>query len=307
MEWQRPSLIELGWYLASVILLGAWLRRTRGGRDAFERAPERGNCLTGVDVLFLVVVYVLGGAVCLGAIELMEKATSGEGVASWSEQDAEYLAQVGLQFLLTGVMIIMARRRFDGGIEGFGLTLKRWGRTVWVSSWMFVVGTGLTIITFMVTLLVCGMAGYEEVQRHTILESLGDSPSGLTVGLLIISAVVAAPLAEELFFRGVLQTCLVKVLGRRGEGQRAADGSEGLSRAPGRTEDYCRWLGIAGVSVMFAVSHGHWQHWPALFVLGGCLGYTYERYGNLIVPVTVHSLFNAMQVAATLLVGNGEM
>jgi membrane protease YdiL (CAAX protease family) len=47
-----------------------------------------------------------------------------------------------------------------------------------------------------------------------------------------------------------------------------------------------------------ALSHLlNWQHVPALFVLGMYLGYFYERYGNLLIPIFVHCMFNILPLA----------
>ena len=61
-----------------------------------------------------------------------------------------------------------------------------------------------------------------------------------------------------------------------------------------------RWIAIAVTSLLFAASHGNWQHLPALWVLGMFLGYSYERRGTLAVPILIHVLFNALPIVVTM-------
>ena len=280
--------VELAWYLLSLVLLGGWLVRTRGGREAFAEAPERGATLTLSDLLMVAATYIVGMSFAGG---LLERGREG----------AAYLVMVVGQLVLAGVVVMLGRERFGDGLRGLGLRGQRWGQTAGVSVWMFFVGTGVTLLTLVVTVAICRAMGYEEIQRHTILETLIENPRGLTAGLMIVSAVIAAPLAEELLFRGVLQSYLISLIaGRQMVGQ-LPEASIGINGAGAvRTEGVQRWGGILAVSLLFAAVHG-WQHAPALFVFSVCLGYVYERYGNLLIPILVHCMFNAAHVAVALL------
>jgi membrane protease YdiL (CAAX protease family) len=44
--------------------------------------------------------------------------------------------------------------------------------------------------------------------------------------------------------------------------------------------------------------HEEMSHRPALFVLGVCMGYAYERSGSLWRPIFIHAIFNATNVLA---------
>jgi membrane protease YdiL (CAAX protease family) len=46
--------------------------------------------------------------------------------------------------------------------------------------------------------------------------------------------------------------------------------------------------------------HENPGHWPALFVLGVCLGYSYEKSGSLFRPIFIHLFFNVSSVAIAL-------
>lgn len=114
------------------------------------------------------------------------------------------------------------------------------------------------------------------VISHTMLEAMHNADSALTQSLLLISAVLVAPLLEEVMFRGLLQTVLVGLLGRDR-----------------------RWPAVVTASVFFAAVHlgaAEWQTLPGLFILGLILGWLYERSGSLLASITLHAAFNALNV-----------
>lgn len=65
-----------------------------------------------------------------------------------------------------------------------------------------------------------------------------------------------------------------------------------------------RWVAIAITALLFALVHPWWMR-PQIFCLAICLGYAYERTGNLWTNITIHALFNGMSVLLFLLLGAG--
>lgn len=120
---------------------------------------------------------------------------------------------------------------------------------------------------------------YEHPMKHDLLQILAqrEEPPWMKV-LIVFTAVVVAPVFEELFFRGHVQTLARRVF-------------TATTRTPGRV-----WGAILVTSVAFAIVHAPWT-WPMIFVLSICLGYAYERTGNLWVPVVLHALFNGISTA----------
>ena len=104
---------------------------------------------------------------------------------------------------------------------------------------------------------------------HDVLVLLGQPElPGWVLAALWLCAVVIAPVAEELFFRGVCQTALNHVFRRR-------------------------WLSTVVVGSAFGLAHFPQPQVVApLIVLGLILGYVYERTGSLVAPITMHLLFN---------------
>jgi membrane protease YdiL (CAAX protease family) len=93
----------------------------------------------------------------------------------------------------------------------------------------------------------------------------------LAVGVI---AVVAAPVTEELVFRGCLY---------------------GLVRQIGG-----RWAAVAVSSLLFALIHGHVPSLPGLVILAVGLAWLYEATGSLWAPIALHAGFNALSIFATL-------
>ncbi|NNC79118.1 MAG: CPBP family intramembrane metalloprotease [Acidimicrobiales bacterium] len=108
--------------------------------------------------------------------------------------------------------------------------------------------------------------------RALALVDAVDSP--IKVVALFFAIAVAAPVVEELFYRGLVQRALVDRLGP-----------------------------VAGVSIaslIFGAVHFSWTELPALTVVGLVLGWLYHRSGRLGAPIIAHMTFNAFTLAALL-------
>jgi len=122
---------------------------------------------------------------------------------------------------------------------------------------------------------------HTESHIHVMLKMLGESETPGSRALILFSVLIIAPISEEMFFRGFIQTILVSLFARF---RRDKIGSA----AP-------RWIPVLLTSLLFALAHPWWS-WPPIFVLALCLGYAYERTGNLWAPIAIHALFNATSV-----------
>jgi len=116
------------------------------------------------------------------------------------------------------------------------------------------------------------------MQQHQQLEMITEYTQLPVRIMIVFVAVIIAPLLEEMLFRGFVQTTIRSFLGIRNSA----------------------WPAIAASSVFFAIMHADPGHWPALFVLGVCLGYSYEKSGSLLRPIFIHLFFNASSVAIAL-------
>jgi len=124
-----------------------------------------------------------------------------------------------------------------------------------------------------------------EPHTHEVLQSLGSTHDRRMIALDLLTAVVIAPIFEELIFRGLVQTALSRMftwlLGPRA---------------------LARWAAVIITAGAFAAVHGQWAFVPPLMVLAIALGYAYERWGNLWLTICTHALFNAVQIMVFLTV-----
>lgn len=97
--------------------------------------------------------------------------------------------------------------------------------------------------------------------------------------LAVLALVIVAPIAEEVFFRGVVFNAWLRESGRR--------------------------AAYIGSSVLFGVIHLNLVAFVPIVVLGLILAWVYERTRNLVAPIVVHAVFNGINVAAFLLVDAG--
>ena len=92
--------------------------------------------------------------------------------------------------------------------------------------------------------------------------------------LLIGTALVIAPAAEELIFRGYIFGVLCRYVGK--------------------------WWALLISALVFAAIHAHIPSLAGLFALAITLTLVYEGTGSLWAPILMHSLFNAITVVFTL-------
>ena len=93
--------------------------------------------------------------------------------------------------------------------------------------------------------------------------------------LVILAVVILAPIAEEIFFRGVVFNAWLR-------------------------EGGPRWAFI-GSSVVFALIHVSAVALLPIFLLGLALAWIYRRTGNLLAPIAMHATVNGISVALALL------
>ncbi len=94
--------------------------------------------------------------------------------------------------------------------------------------------------------------------------------------LVILSVVILAPIAEEVFFRGVVFNAWLREGGRR-------------------------WA-FLGSAALFALIHLSVVALVPIFLLGLALAWIYQRTGNLLAPIAMHTTVNGISVALALLV-----
>ena len=172
--------------------------------------------------------------------------------------------------LLAAVLFVVLYVRRVDAVELFGLRRLRpleiliWtiGAMAVAYPLMMVIGTGW------IKLLEHAL-GKEPASQEMV--TLMKETTNLPVKLLMaFSAVVVAPIAEEILFRGYFYPAVKRF-------------SE-------------RYFAAIIISLLFAVVHNNAMSIVPLFVLAMALTIAYELTGCLLVPILMHALFNLSQV-----------
>lgn len=215
------------------------------------------------------VVYLIGAYLVMGYAVLRLQAS---GQSAYEMQFAMEL----MPFIVIGLLLGRARRA-EAGFRKAGLLPRQPARDVRWGVMGGVVGFGLAGLSgiIAVTLLTMLDEPVPDVAHETLVTLQQDFSLNLLI-TIIITAVIMAPLLEELVFRGVLQTALMRLMKGR------------------------RWPAMLITAAVFSAIHG-WvvptQGLLPLFVLGLVFGYVYERTGSLLTPILAHAVFNAMNIA----------
>lgn len=264
-DWIRPldSLIRMFALICAILIAGMMLRARR---DPLASAPTRLHRLTAETLILAVMVY-LAAAVLANDVLLR---TFGAD----RSLHAEVLASVIAQTLGMTTCLIVAAKRFDGGLSAFLIGRNQSMSvitTLIVSVFITILAVGLCEIVYTCTVLTARWfdPSYSESTHRTLLALREGSLPTWGVLSLWIGAVVLAPIGEEVFFRGMFQSILVDALSNR-------------------------WRAIAISSLLFSLAHlSQPETVPPLFVLGVILGVIYERTGCLLPCILIHAMFNS--------------
>jgi membrane protease YdiL (CAAX protease family) len=196
------------------------------------------------------------------------------------------------------VILFLARIHFARGLKGFGLNIKTIARDFFaafvnlLTVWPLI--TAAMIATAYFGELVWGQE--YQIEQHQQLKLITENPQLLSRILIVVVSVIVVPSLEEMLFRGLFQTTIRSYI----EAFRSLLVPQN-GAVEKRTADWnSAWPAIVISSGLFTITHSNAGHWPALFVLGVCMGYSYEKSGSLFRPIFIHSIFNAISVIATL-------
>jgi membrane protease YdiL (CAAX protease family) len=283
----------------------------------------------------------------------------------WTGRDVAALLFLSLIFWPVSVQSLLEQLGFFGWIYG-GASLERDQKTLWIGfftvplniatvlAWMRL-GRGirfyqlgltchrglenalLAIIAWLVTTPIVYLIGFlvdvgsERLlhlppDKHPLFKLAASRPMPAELAVIVFAAVVAAPLWEELLFRGVLQRWFTVTSWGSNAAVAGAlaiafldRGTKGpwpvlfvlamvpayvlVSRTRSRAlprADAAR--AIFASALLFAAFHS--PVWPTpvpLFALGLVLGYLAYRTQSLIAPILLHALFNAVPTIEILL------
>ncbi|NET54616.1 MAG: CPBP family intramembrane metalloprotease [Merismopedia sp. SIO2A8] len=113
---------------------------------------------------------------------------------------------------------------------------------------------------------------------NPLLKIVLEEGNGLALGMFFFTAAIAAPVFEEILFRGFI--------------------------LPSLTRYTSTWGAIALSSLLFALAHLSVSEVLPLMTLGCVLGIVYTRSKNLLAPMMVHSLWNSATMVGLLVLGS---
>jgi membrane protease YdiL (CAAX protease family) len=276
------NIAEAAICLTGLFLLAYWLLKTSLGRNALaDSIPRRNNMPFYLPFVLLFLWFGSVPLIMLIAQQLVND------LPDWQNALLDNLIICVCAILTTVVIIYLAGISFVLRLKGFGLNIKTIHRDFFAACINLLSIWPLMLAAILATIYVGRhIFGQDfKLEQHEELELI-TAYSQLSIRIIIvIIAVVLAPVLEEMLFRGLFQTMMRSFLEFR------------FSNIEPR---YSPWLAILISSGLFAMAHANAGHWPALFLLAMCMGYSYEKSGSLLRPIFIHSFFNATAIIATL-------
>jgi len=268
----QASIVDLIVCIGGVLVLAVWLLKTSLGTKALVDSPPRRN---DMPLHLAIIPLLMWFGVVLGLDFIREKMLA--GLSDWQSALADnVILCIGVAPAVAASMII-ARSSFARRLKGFGLNPRTIVRDLGAGFLNLLATMPVVLAVIILTTLIGKLAtgGEFEMPRHEELKEIMAYPQWQVRALIIVTMILIVPLAEEIFFRGMLQTSLRSFIVRP-------------------------WPAIIFASLIFVMFHENPEHWPALFALSVCLGYSYEKSGSLFRPILIHSMFNALSVFAAL-------
>ena len=293
MEFDGIITVENLIFFVGLVIFVYWMRKTSLGRKSLaDSAPRRNNMPL---YLPFVVLFIWFGTVWFMS-SIAQILFSG-----LQDQQKDFLDNLILcigEITTITVIIFFAGIYFARRLQGFGLNIKTVVKDFFaaflnlLTVWPLI--TAAIILTAHFGELVWGRE--YQIQQHEQLKLITENPQLLSRILIVVTAVIIVPLLEEMLFRGLLQTAIrsyFETFRSLLVPQETADEKRTIDRNGA-------WPAIMISSVLFTMTHANAGHWPALFVLGVCMGYAYEKSGSLFRPIFIHSFFNAISIISTL-------
>jgi membrane protease YdiL (CAAX protease family) len=197
---------------------------------------------------------LLIGAGIISSREALEAAGSAINAATFWLLDGANIVSVTL---IIGAVVVFYKEK----LASLGFTSKKVPKALLYGA-----------VGFVVAFAIAGIVGYPIEQRFGVdptQEALSQAPE--TTGLfplVFVSAAIIAPVAEEIIFRGYFYKAF--------------------------RDRFKPSYAIVLSAALFSVLHFELLATAQLFVIGIALAYVYEKTGNLMAPITLHVLNNAV-------------
>ncbi|NIP25257.1 MAG: CPBP family intramembrane metalloprotease [Phycisphaerae bacterium] len=269
--------------LPGLFLFGRWLLTTSLGRNALaDSRPRRNNmrpylCIIPPFILFVPIPL---------AMLITEKLAA--DLQDWQKAFLNNLIYCVGAIVVMVVIVFLVRASFARRLKGFGLNMRSIPKD-FAAAFLYLLSVLPLIFAAMTLIMFIGRLFFGpeyEISKHEQLEIITAYPRWQLQISVFVVAVVIAPVIEEMIFRGLFQTVIRSFFESRD------------SKLGNRSRV---WLPVFISAGLFSMVHGNVPHWPALFLLGVCMGYAYEKSGSLFRSIFIHALFNSIAVTFILL------
>ncbi len=158
---------------------------------------------------------------------------------------------------------------------------KEWFRVKLADKWpLWGLGSYLIALPLMLAVSLLNQQIWQgQGGNNPLLQIVLEERDPLALGLFLFTAAVAAPVFEEILFRGFL--------------------------LPSLTRYMPIWSAIGLSSLIFSVAHLSFSEVLPLTVLGAILGFVYVRSRNLLSSIALHSAWNSVTMIGLFLLGSG--
>jgi len=224
-----------------------------------------GDFYNRIDLLGITLIYLIFFGLIMGSVHASKK-------TELVLDPAAIITSIAFQFIIAGIAIVMVYRRIHP-IDWLGLRWPQWPRVLIIAP--------CTVFAMWMVFGALQFGGYMRWVESLGVESVQDtvkllqtSTDPLLLGLMAFAAVIAAPLCEEIVFRGYLYPAAKKFAGP--------------------------WVAAFFTALVFASAHASLAALLPLFIFGLVLVFAYEKTGSLWAPIAIHLCFNGATVAIQL-------
>ncbi|HAI10089.1 MAG TPA: hypothetical protein DCM28_00165 [Phycisphaerales bacterium] len=278
MPLDKQTLIQLAIIVpAGLLAAGVLWQRGCLKKQSLDNRPIHLTGLIGLDLVIGLLLLIFG----MGLIPVVGSFLNSDDKSPLLQASMMLIGQICM-FCPIMLYVFLKIRASSHSISDFGLSLHEpthWKTGVWAAVLgipiLFAIGSLMSVLSSLLGIPTPEIA-------HEMLVTISQTRDIKTMVILLVSAIIAAPLFEEIVFRGFMHQAMRDLIS---------------VKTP--------WINICICSVIFTGIHinvAQWQTMPALFVLGGMLGWIYEKTGSLWPCIILHACFNTLNIGIVLLI-----
>lgn len=213
--------------------------------------------------------------ITLGTMLMLFLLASFTGLFVFEEQlpVAQITVTYLIYLLVSGLITLLNHKRNDSWTDAFGMDLRHL-KHILLSPLFYLGALPLLILTTLLWHWILQIPNGMEPDLQDAAKAMTQESSWLR-NLYILTAILIAPVFEEIVFRGLVFPCLVKQIGLAG--------------------------GTLAVSLIFGLLHFHLPSVVPLMLLSAVLCMAYWRTGSLWASIGTHAIFNSVTIVALII------